>query len=290
MFDLGILDVGIGLALVFLLVSLICSSIREAIESFLKSRAGDLERGVRLLLGEADGKGLTQKLFNQPLIGSLFTGAYDPDSLTSTKGIAGAGSGEAMPRRARQSLPSYIPAAHFASAVIDVVMTDAAGAGVEPPPLSVDSLRAAAGKISNDQVKGVILSAIDTGANDIAAVRASIETWFNGTMDRVSGWYKRRTQLILFVIGLATAVLLNVDAVTIAKRLSTDPALREVVVAQAGKVVAAGSPESTASRRPDFCPRTARGRDKCARAIGGRDARHNAPRIGDRRNEQGIIR
>ncbi len=42
MFGLGILEVGIGLALVFLAVSLACSTIREMIETISKTRAMDL--------------------------------------------------------------------------------------------------------------------------------------------------------------------------------------------------------------------------------------------------------
>jgi hypothetical protein len=53
-------------------------------------------------------------------------------------------------------------------------------------------------------------------------------------MDRVSGWYKYRTQKILFVIGLALAVAMNVDAINILKQLSKDSALRQSIVAAAG--------------------------------------------------------
>ena len=56
-------------------------------------------------------------------------------------------------------------------------------------------------------------------------------------MDRVSGWYKRRTQKILFVLGLAVAVVLNVDAITVAQRLNGDKPLRDAVVGQAANVV-----------------------------------------------------
>jgi hypothetical protein len=44
-----VLEVAIGLVLMYLLLSLICSSIREAIEAGQKARALDLERGIREL-------------------------------------------------------------------------------------------------------------------------------------------------------------------------------------------------------------------------------------------------
>ena len=64
-------------------------------------------------------------------------------------------------------------------------------------------------------------------------VRLSIEAWFNSTMDRVSGWYKRRTQIILFAVGLAMAATLNIDTVDICNHLVSDPSLRSSLVATA---------------------------------------------------------
>ena len=51
-------------------------------------------------------------------------------------------------------------------------------------------------------------------------------------MERVSGWYKRRTQLILFAIGLLSAVALNGNAIIAADRLWSDDAIREGLIAQ----------------------------------------------------------
>ena len=52
-------------------------------------------------------------------------------------------------------------------------------------------------------------------------------------MERATGWYKRRTQVILFVIGLFVAIFFNVDTVDIIHKLSSDPKLREQLVQQA---------------------------------------------------------
>jgi len=74
---------------------------------------------------------------------------------------------------------------------------------------------------------------IDASAHDLVRVRQSIEGWYNSTMDRVSGWYKRRTQVILFCVGLIITGALNVDTVAIANRLASDPSLRSSLVATA---------------------------------------------------------
>ena len=54
-------------------------------------------------------------------------------------------------------------------------------------------------------------------------------------MDRVSGWYKRRVQLMLFLVGLFVAIVLNIDTITTATRLMNDDTLRDSLVALATK-------------------------------------------------------
>ena len=245
MFGSDLLEIGVGLVLVFLCVSLICSAAREALETVMKTRALDLERGIRVLLADPDGTGLTKALFDHPIISALFGGIYDPTKLKATKGAAGAGPGKSMPLAGRRDLPSYIPSAQFAAAILDLVARgpvakDAAG-NATPPPLSVAGLRETAAKLDNEQVRRALLSAIDYAGDDLDKLKANIEGWFNGTMDRVSGWYKRRTQMILFLIGVLAAIILNVDAITIAHRISVDETLRKALVAQAESVVAKGA-------------------------------------------------
>jgi hypothetical protein len=52
-------------------------------------------------------------------------------------------------------------------------------------------------------------------------------------MDRLSGWYKRRAQVLAFFIGFVIAILANVDSVSIANTLWRQPALRDKLELQA---------------------------------------------------------
>ena len=63
MFGAEILDVAIGVVFVFLLVSVVCSAIREGIEAWLKTRAAYLERGIRELLHDRNGRGLARNFY-----------------------------------------------------------------------------------------------------------------------------------------------------------------------------------------------------------------------------------
>ena len=65
-------------------------------------------------------------------------------------------------------------------------------------------------------------------------------------MDRVSGWYKRRSQRSLFLVGLLTAMGLNIDTITIVRELSESSALRQAALSAAEKSVAAPSQKPAA--------------------------------------------
>jgi hypothetical protein len=69
--------------------------------------------------------------------------------------------------------------------------------------------------------------------NDLNKLRQSVEQWYNSGMDRVSGWYKHRTQWVLCSIGLTIAVVLNASTIDIVRQLSKDPTLRQSIVAAA---------------------------------------------------------
>lgn len=72
----------------------------------------------------------------------------------------------------------------------------------------------------------------DTG-NQILAVKSAVEQWFNEAMDRLSGWYKRKMQLLAFVFGLLLAIFLNIDSVGIARHLWQQPIVRQTLAAYA---------------------------------------------------------
>ncbi len=106
--------------------------------------------------------------------------------------------------------------------------------------------------------KRALITLLDAAGGDVAKARENIEKWFDSSMDRVSGWYKRRAQLTILVIGLFVAIAVNVDTITVAKRLSTDKALRESLVNAAdayakanASPTAAASPSDTAAAPTD---------------------------------------
>jgi hypothetical protein len=218
----SIIDIAIGLIFVYLLLSLICSAANEIIESYSKKRAKDLERGVSEMLRDP---ALVESLYKHPLIYSLFPKPYTPGG---------------------DNLPSYIPARNFALALMDIACpadnqtrsgaAGSTGAGLQNmAAASLPKLREtlAANTTLPPDVKKALMTFADAAADDPKKVRENIEGWFDSSMDRVSGWYKRRSQLIVLVVGLVLTILLNVDTLAIVRTLSTDTAMRDSLVAAA---------------------------------------------------------
>ena len=208
MFGSELLDVAIGTAFVFLLLSLICSAVNELLETRLKNRAGDLEKGIIGLLGSQQDLDLVKQFYNHGLIYSLYRGSYEQASKNKT-------------------LPSYIPAQNFASALTSILGT------VRDAAPTLDAIRASIGNLKNDQVKSALLTLLNDAGNDLQKFRTGLEGWFNSAMDRVSGWYKRRTHVIIFALGFVIAVTLNVNSISIAQDLWTNKATRDALVGAA---------------------------------------------------------
>ncbi len=243
-----VLDVAIGLCLLFLFVSLVCSAIREAIEAILNTRASDLERGIREMLDDPDGQGTARALYSHPMVFALFDGTYAPEQLQPHRSLLTGSRSLRMPIKRRGNLPAYIPAGNFARAFLDLVVRGPIGGGspASGEAVTVRALSARAQAMPDGRIRRALLSALDGAEDDLGRVRWAIERWFDSCMERVSGWYKRRTQVMLFGIGLATAAVMNVDAFSVGKALFEDKALRDGAVSQAASLVphdAGGVPE-----------------------------------------------
>ena len=78
----------------------------------------------------------------------------------------------------------------------------------------------------------VALEAEEVDRN-LAAMRINAETWFNESMDRLTGWYKRKASLLAFIIGLVLASILHVDSILLAQHLWKEPTIRQALAANA---------------------------------------------------------
>jgi hypothetical protein len=205
------LDVAIGLILVFLLVSLICTALTELIEGFLRQRSSNLQQGIREILQDSEGTGLSKKFYEHPLIAGLYKGKYD---MGRTK-----------------NLPSYIPSRLFALVMIDLVQPLSSNAEDKTDTTQNPELQA-----QKNTIESVIKKMVKLTGADLNLTIAEIENWFNGSMDRIAGWYKRKVQKILIGLGLVIAVSMNVDTIAVFKSLINDTDVRNSLVAAAQEI------------------------------------------------------
>jgi hypothetical protein len=87
------------------------------------------------------------------------------------------------------------------------------------------------------QTLRVLLSALDDPNAQLESMltrahQATVD-WFNSSMDRLSGWYKRRAQWMAGLIGIVLVLVLNTDSVYLANQLWRDTLLRDTLAAQA---------------------------------------------------------
>lgn len=79
-------------------------------------------------------------------------------------------------------------------------------------------------------------STVKHAQDDLYQFKTEIEKWFNRSMERASGVYKRNAKGVGFLIGLAIALLINADTVHIAQRLASSSTLRQALVSSADTV------------------------------------------------------
>jgi hypothetical protein len=215
MFGSQVLEVVVGLTLIYLVLSIGCSGVKEVLAAMFSLRAKTLENGVRNMLKNGPND-YTSKLFAHPLIQ-----ATAPDG----------------------QKPSYISARMFAAALLDIVAPADA-----TQPRTIQSLRAGVAQIPDAKLRATLLNMIDSAGGDIDAARLKIEHWFDDTMARVTGWYKRMAQKIIFVAGLMLCAAVNADTLMIVKELWSDQALRSAMVAQSTQRVQSTSPADYLNR------------------------------------------
>ncbi|KAI5913244.1 hypothetical protein [Thauera sp. 2A1] len=211
-----LLELLIGLALLYLLTAVVASFVVEAVASYLKLRAKGLESCIaQLVEGAANRAGgaqgaddnWTSRFYGHALIRAL-----------STARVMTADSA---------SRPSYIPREQYAEVLLDLVRK---AAGLAPgESLTVARLREIVATPSvalPAGVRAMIETALTNGADSLDKVRASMEAGFDAAMERASGWYKRRTQLWLALFAFVFAAVFNLDSFYIGSRLLKDEALR----------------------------------------------------------------
>jgi len=119
-----------------------------------------------------------------------------------------------------------------------------------PPPSTPQQIIEALDRLPKDQqhLKTTLTVLLHDAGPDVEAFKKMLEQWFEGAMERVSGWYKRRTQWILMVFAVGLTIWTNCDTVSLANTLWRDPVIRSSLVSQAQQYVDQQRKEAVATK------------------------------------------
>jgi hypothetical protein len=230
MFGSDVLDIAIGMVFVYFLLSLLCTTIAELIARAFALRSATLYDSIRnLLVDPKTGKSdLLVEFWNHPRIAKLARS-------DAGHGI-GVGNGKA----------SYLETEAMALVIVDLIAGKVGPAGALKTP---DGVKSAIENLGNDQLSMLLLAVIGD-ASSMQQIQDNLAKWFDEYMDRVSGWYKRKSQAIILALSLVLVLLLNADSLAIFNALSGNPQLRAAAVDVASNYLKDSAATSLTATRP----------------------------------------
>lgn len=209
-------DTAIGLMMVYLTLSLICTSINEAIAGLFRLRARTLFNEVSRALGDTT---VREAFWKSSLIRSLSRGEglwnfTTPPTLEPT--VTGI------------KAPSYLDRRDFALALIDTLRhIDRSKLG-ENRSIDFAGLEQ---KIDKNSPLPRLLATLGIDATStIEETKKALGDWFDQVMERASGVYKRWMSLLSFAVALGLTVAVNADTLQIARTFWHDDAVRAAYV------------------------------------------------------------
>ena len=260
-----ILGVAIGIVFVFLLLSILTSWIQEYIATWREFRSKDLVNIFQNMLDPNTDKLEGVKKLNEKWAEGIDASAADQLTKNAVKALYENQTFKSLSKPGK--LPSYVSSRDFTVALFDLLSkagkdaltkleTDAQSkpekeahkepeteAHKEPETeaqkkrkITLENITAGIeiigdeNKALKERLQSLINNAVvveDEIEDQLVAFRNNVYHWFDSSMERASGWYKRKAQILAIIIGIIVAVLFNADTIAISQSLWKDSALRE---------------------------------------------------------------
>lgn len=238
MIDSFVLDFILALVFVYFLLSVFVSGVQEITVLERNSRAAFLRKAIKRVLDDPLNKNFGDLLYHQPSIDGLSM----PDS----------------------RMPSYIEAGNFAKSVFSLISQEGSIDHFDQDKKTgkishkilnkdeADSLKFVNGleSLNESNLKSLLRGfassskTLQSETEKYNAIIKSLEDWYLGYMDRVTGWYKKEVKKSLFFKSFLIALILNINFFAILKTLYVNTALRSTLVAGAVLASEKGGNES----------------------------------------------
>ncbi|MFT6164325.1 MAG: hypothetical protein ACJA1T_000334 [Zhongshania aliphaticivorans] len=211
------LDVAIGLVLIYLGLSLFVTIINEYIAQICSWRSKHLCASLEQLLSDQENPALAKILANNPGLKPFF----DNDPSTQS---------------------SYIDPNTLAHLLVGGLATMAEnGSAFKDISDVID-------KMNDSALKAQLQALARTAENNTAKLVHSVTDWVDRSLTMLGESYKKRLQISSFFIGLAAAMSLNIDTVTLVQQLYKNKEARDATIELAVQIA-----ESTSTKQFEQC-------------------------------------
>jgi len=212
----AILEICIGLVLIYYILAVVVSAVTSWFTQGLQIRANDLENYLQELF---QNPAQVKKIMGHPLITVL-----KPIRLTPVIGF--------FTGSTKVYKTDKIPTATFLQAFI--------GKAIESKQ-DIDELNnvvvsAIAGLPDNSPLKSDINELIEEAGKDATQLRDSLENWIDGVMMNASAIFTAHARRIVIALALVVTLFTGADSIELAQQLWDQPNLRAVAAAKAVEI------------------------------------------------------
>ncbi len=229
----AIIEVGLGLVMVYFVLSVIVTQVNNLIVNFLNLRAENLRAWFHKAITD---EGVRNEILTHPMINMVEAQMTprQPNWLKRLFNRLGRWAvGRLVPgadQYRSTTKVSYIAPNVFADVLLGVFVHDDTTLTAQSDTEKVYSLIISMKNRVEDTPLEQTLETIIATAESFQDAQVKVAAWFDNSMNHLSALFKRRVQVISFVAGLLVAIILNVDSLHLARTLWNDPALRQAVI------------------------------------------------------------
>ena len=210
-----VLEVAIGLIVIYYILGSIVSLITQWINEFFESRGKALEQYLIKIVGDKKIKDFT----DLPQIQALRPIRY--------KGILSVFGSVTEPKKIEK-----IPVAVLVDSFFDL-----AGLTTKKE-MSLLELAELIDKLPDSQGKNAFINWINQGVTNIADLRTRTTAYFSGMMEQAAETFRARARSFVIILSIGITLLFGTDSIQLAKALWYNAELRAVAVAKADIVIA----------------------------------------------------
>jgi hypothetical protein len=236
-----VLDTLIVLAALYGGGAVLCSFVSETISSLTQLRGRNLYKGIFNLVCEWPE--IIKDVYDHPLVTSGSSGS-DP-----------------------KKFPSYLDARNFSVAFwqslqqrVGAPLPSEIATAIATPESVLADLKARVGAIDPStpglgDLKAPLSAMLSQAGDDYDKLLSLTDDWFNRQMDRIAGWYRRNSQLIVLTLGFILAFALDIDSARVVTRMNANPGLDAKYATAFSSVIDSSTSKPVSSPDPSLDPK-----------------------------------